>query len=136
MTAILTWGCAPPDCARAADIDTFFWGALIFLALFVSTFLLWKAIQGPGNRTPRSTVIAKKKAPKGTWDPEIPDPQISWDPEDLVDMYWGDEWSDMRGMNQSEQEEFLLAHGPHKLRKAIKERRKAREKAQKQSGSN
>ena len=126
-----------PDPDGLVDIpDTLFWGALIFLALFVSTFLLWKAIQGPGNRTPRSTVIAKKKAPKGTWDPEIPDPQISWDPEDLVDMYWGDEWSDMRGMNQSEQEEFLLAHGPHKLRKAIKERRKAREQAQeKQSDS-
>jgi len=39
-------------------------------------------------------------------------------------------------MNQSEQEEFLLAHGPHNLRTAIQERRKAREKAQKQSGSN
>jgi hypothetical protein len=52
MKAALTWVCLPPDCAGAAvetsaanydphafDIDTLFWGALIFLALFVSCFL-------------------------------------------------------------------------------------------------
>jgi len=55
MTATLTRICLPPDCARATvktgaatrndeyyhafDIDTLFWGALIFLALFVSCFL-------------------------------------------------------------------------------------------------
>jgi hypothetical protein len=36
-------------------------------------------------------------------------------------------------MNQREEEEFLLAYGPREVRKAMKERRKAREQAQKQS---
>ena len=35
------------------------------------------------------------------------------------------------GFRDREEEEFLLHHGPKKVRKAIKERRKAREKAQK-----
>jgi hypothetical protein len=34
-------------------------------------------------------------------------------------------------MNDKEQEEFLLLYGPKKVRKAIKERQKAREQAQK-----
>ena len=49
----------------------------------------------------------------------------------LVDQYRGDEWTDMAGFNEREEEEFLLIYGPRKVRKAIKERRKAREKAQK-----
>jgi hypothetical protein len=40
------------------------------------------------------------------------------------------EWS---YMNQQEQEEYLLIYGTRKQRKAIKERRKAREQAKKQS---
>jgi hypothetical protein len=36
-------------------------------------------------------------------------------------------------MNSEEQEEFLLIYGSRKQRKAIKERRKAREQAQKES---
>jgi hypothetical protein len=34
-------------------------------------------------------------------------------------------------MNDKEQEEFLLLYGPKKVRKAIKERQKVREQAQK-----
>jgi hypothetical protein len=37
----------------------------------------------------------------------------------------------MAGFSEREEEEFLLHHGPTKVRKAIKERRKAREQAQK-----
>jgi hypothetical protein len=39
----------------------------------------------------------------------------------------------MAGFSEREEEEFLLHHGPKKVRKAIKERRKAREQAQKRS---
>ena len=40
------------DDPHAVDIpDTLFWGALIFLALFVFCFLVWKALEGRGNRT-------------------------------------------------------------------------------------
>jgi len=37
----------------------------------------------------------------------------------------------MAGFSEREEEEFLLIHGPRKVRKAIKERRKAREQTQK-----
>jgi hypothetical protein len=40
------------------------------------------------------------------------------------------EWS---YMNEKEQEDWLLQYGPRKERKAIKEHRKAREQAKKQS---
>ena len=38
-------------------------------------------------------------------------------------------FSALAGMNEREKEEFLLLYGPRKVRKAIKERRKAREQA-------
>jgi hypothetical protein len=49
----------------------------------------------------------------------------------LADQYWHDENTDMAGFSDREEEEFLLIYGPRKVRKAIKERRKAREQAQK-----
>jgi hypothetical protein len=51
----------------------------------------------------------------------------------FADPEYGEKW--LRGeftfMNQSEQEELLLAFGTRKQRKAMKARRKAREQAQK-----
>jgi hypothetical protein len=38
---------------------------------------------------------------------------------------------DNRGFSEREEEEFLLTYGPRKVRKAIRERRNAREQAQK-----
>jgi hypothetical protein len=67
-----------------------------------------------------------------------PAPYYGQHPEDAEDpaFAWADKWymaesTDMAGMNQNEQEEWLLSFGSRKERKAIKERRKAREKAQK-----
>jgi len=51
----------------------------------------------------------------------------------LINQYRWDESTDMAGFSDREEEEFLLLYGPRKVRKAIKERRKARERAQKQS---
>jgi hypothetical protein len=48
----------------------------------------------------------------------------------LADQYSLDESTDMAGFSEREEEEFLLIYGPRKVRKAIKERRKAREQAQ------
>ncbi len=48
----------------------------------------------------------------------------------LVDQYRWDECTDMGGFSEREEEEFLLRFGPKKVRKAIKERRRAREQAQ------
>jgi hypothetical protein len=119
------------DDRHAADIDGFFWGALIFLALFVGLFLLWKAIDGRRNRTTLDRVAVKEdsKAPR---EPEVPDLEISWDPKDLFGEPWrGQEHLD--GMNQREQEEFLLAYGPRKVRRAIRERREQAQKHRSES---
>ena len=51
----------------------------------------------------------------------------------LVDQYRWDESTDMAGFSEREEEEFLLRYGPKEIRKAIKERRKAREEAQKEN---
>jgi hypothetical protein len=61
------------------------------------------------------------------------------DPDDpTVTALWaryGAEGSAMGGMNDREEEEFLLLYGPKKVRRAIKERR-AREQAQKRKAPN
>jgi hypothetical protein len=62
-------------------------------------------------------------------DPEYPDDPTfapSW-------ARFADEGSAMGGMNEREEEEFFLAFGTRKHRKAIKKRQKAREQAKKQS---
>jgi len=46
---------------------------------------------------------------------------------------FGGAFSALAGMNEREKEEFLLLYGPRKVRKTIKERRKAREQEQEQS---
>ena len=55
------------------------------------------------------------------------------DPEDdpLVDILFP---SGPGGFSKREEEEFLLIHGPRKVRKAIRERRNSREHAQKKQG--
>jgi hypothetical protein len=125
------------------DIDTLFWGALIFLALFVSCFLVWKAIEWLRNGTKPSapsranTSAAPKAAADAGTDlsplarrhmKDLEDhPRDPYDPS--VAPSWaryGDEGSAMAGMNEREEEEFFLAFGTRKHRNAIKERRKAR----------
>ena len=138
---------------HAFDIDTLFWGALIFLAVFVCSFLVWKAIEwlrnqkvsAPARGTTSVEADASPAADAGT-DLPLLEAEHTKDPEDPRNPYdptfaptwarYGDEGSAMAGMNEREEEEFFLAFGTRKHRKAIKERRKAREKAQKQSGSN
>jgi hypothetical protein len=136
-------------------ISTLYWGALIFLALFVSCLLAWKAIERLRNRRKFDDVAVEgghMKGPKAPGTPRIPGTpnrggrkaggqQPDWAVEDrafrrIFEEQWrGQEHTDMAGMNQREREEFLLAYGPRKVRKAIKERRKAGEQAQKPSNS-
>jgi hypothetical protein len=65
------------------------------------------------------------------------DDEDHWEPFDRanvwksVDQYRLDESTDMAGFSDREEEEFLLIYGPRDVRKAIRERRKAREQAQK-----
>jgi hypothetical protein len=43
----------------------------------------------------------------------------------LADKWFGSEWTVDGGMNEHEQEEYLLIYGTREERKAIQERRKA-----------
>jgi hypothetical protein len=102
------------------------WGVLIFLALFVSSLLAWKAVEWLRNRG-KSDAVAQEGG-----DPEIH--QKPWDQADSrtsPDLYFRGEWSEFGGMNQREQEEFFSTYGPRKVRKAMKKRREARAHAQK-----
>jgi flagellar biosynthesis/type III secretory pathway M-ring protein FliF/YscJ len=97
---------------------------LIFLALFVACFLAWKAVERLRNRG-KSDAVAQEDG-----DPETH--QMPWNQADYRrSQYFRGEWTEFGGMSEREQEEFSSAYAPHKERKAVKERRKAREQAQK-----
>jgi hypothetical protein len=160
MTATLPWICSPPDHVRAAieasarrrryygrdphifDIDTLFWGAVIFLALFLLCFLAWKVINGKREAT--NSVVWPRPRPtqstaEGITEPYVPgteSPVPQGFNAELGDGSSVSHMIDIPGFSELDEEEFLLANGPRKVRKAIKERRRAREQAQKkQPGS-
>jgi hypothetical protein len=97
-----------------------FLGALIFLALFVSCFLVWKAIEWLRDRRKGDGVAAE-----GEQKPYAPE---GFGREGFGAAVTDSHLTDMAGFSAREEEEFLLHHGPKQVRKAIKERRKAREK--------
>jgi len=100
---------------------------LIVIALFVSCVLAWKAIEWLRNRRKADGVAAEEEqkpfAPEG-FGRALP-PAAPGDGSRLSHL------TDMGSFSAREEEEFLLFHGPKQVRKAIKERRKAREQAQK-----
>jgi hypothetical protein len=96
---------------------------LIVLALLVSCFLAWKAIEWLRNRR-KCDGVAAEGEPK----PYAPE---GFGREGFGAAVTGSHRTDMAGFSEREEEEFLLHHGPKQIRKAIKERRKAREQAQK-----
>jgi hypothetical protein len=92
---------------HALDIpDTLFWGALIFLALFLC-FLAIKWL-----RKPTKMVVQPRAKP--AWEGEEPS---AAETGRLVRLLAGIS-------EQQEEEAFLLAYGTRKQRKAIKQRRK------------
>jgi hypothetical protein len=122
-------------------ISTLFWGALIFLALFVSCFLVWKAIERLRNGKKPSAPPRTQRRRQPQQAPILPplerrqmkDPA---DPANPYDSSFAPSWAryadeGMGGMNEREEEDFFLAFGTRKHRKAIKERRKAREQGRK-----
>jgi len=145
MTATLTWACLPADCVRAAvetiaerydndphalDIDDgLFCGTLVFLALFLSLFLAWKAIER--LRNPKVDDAAAKGGHRK--DPE--DPWVHSISRGLA----GHDGAALRQpppiagavMNQREQEEIFSA--AREARKEMQRRRTAREQAQKKT---
>jgi hypothetical protein len=110
------------------DISTLFWGALVFLALFVFCLFAWRVIDWLRNRRKSDGVPVDAGEPGDAWDQAISRPP--------GDQYYRDNYGGLGGlggMTQREQEELFSTHAPRKVRKAMKQRRKARERAQKQS---
>jgi hypothetical protein len=108
------------------EISTLVSGALIFLAVFVSCFLAWKAIEWVRNRRPFDPEAVEAGLPtdlEDPWEKAISRPS--------TDRYYGDEWGGLGSMNQREQEELFSIYAPRNVRKAMRRRRKAREQAQK-----
>ena len=127
-------------------ISTLFWGAVIFVALVAACLLVGKTIETPRNRrkfdgaggvnqqhvpaTPAEPTTAqsrpvtkpRRRMAELVGDDEVQGGHIK-DPEDdpLVNSL----------LDKRDEEEFLLIYGPPKVRKAIRERRNAREQAQK-----
>ena len=127
-------------------ISTLFWGAVIVVALVAACLLVRKAIETPRNRrkfdgaggvnqqhvpaTPAEPTTAqsrpvtkpRRRLAELVGDDEVQGGHIK-DPEDdpLVNSL----------LDKRDEEEFLLIYGPPKVRKAIRERRNAREQAQK-----
>ena len=127
-------------------ISTLFWGAVIFVALVAACLLVGKTIETPRNRrkfdgaggvnqqhvpaTPAEPTTAqsrpvtkpRRRLAELVGDDEVQGGHIK-DPEDdpLVNSL----------LDKRDEEEFLLIYGPPKVRKAIRERRNAREQAQK-----
>ena len=104
-------------------IEALFLVTLIVLAVFVSCVLAWKAIEWLRNRR-KCDGVAAEGEPK----PYAPE---GFGREGFGAAVTGSHRTDMAGFSEREEEEFLLHHGPKQIRKAIKERRKAREQAQK-----
>jgi hypothetical protein len=126
-------------------ISTLFWGAVIVVALVAACLLVGKTIETPRNRrkfdgaggvnqqhapaTPAEPTTAqsrpvtkpRRRLAELVGDDEVQGGHIK-DPEDdpLVN-----------SLLDKRDEEFLLIYGPPKVRKAIRERRNAREQAQK-----
>ena len=127
-------------------ISTLFWGAVIFVALVAACLVVGKTIETPRNRrkfdgaggvnqqhvpaTPAEPTTAqsrpvtkpRRRLAELVGDDEVEGGHIK-DPEDdpLVNSL----------LDKRDEEEFLLIYSPPKVRKAIRERRNAREQAQK-----
>ena len=127
-------------------ISTLFWGAVIVVALVAACLLVGKTIETPRNRrkfdgaggvnqqhvpatpaeptTAQSRPVTKphRRLAELVGDDEVEAGHIK-DPEDdpLVNSL----------LDKRDEEEFLLIYGPPKVRKAIRERRNAREQAPK-----
>ena len=112
------------------SIDTLFWGALIFLALFLSCFLAWKGIEWLRKRRKVDDAAAKgghRKDPEDPWVHSISRGLAGHDGAALRQP------PPIAGavMNQREQEEIFSA--AREARKEMQRRRTAREQAQKKT---
>jgi hypothetical protein len=100
----------------ALEVSTLFWGALIFLAVFVSCFFAWKAIEWLRNRRKFDEGAVKKGRAK--------DPRFA---HTLADIWHWDHRTGTAGITPRETDEVPPIDRTRKRRKAIKEPRKPHE---------
>jgi hypothetical protein len=93
--------------------DTLFWGALIFLALFMLCFLTTKWLRKP-------TKMVVQPHVKPAWEEEPMAEPSAAETAALVRILAGRS----EQLSEKQEEEFLLVYGTRKQRKAIKQRRK------------
>jgi hypothetical protein len=101
--------------------------ALIFLAIFLSCFALWKAFEWLRNRiaSHRGASPRQPEPPKDSWDRAISRP--AGDRNWVAPMGMSGEMGGLGGMTQREQEILFSTYGPRKVRKEMKQRLRARE---------
>lgn len=113
-------------------ISTLFWGALVFLALFVSCLLVWKAIERLRNNLRKFDGApadeGHPKDPKDPWDQAISRPPAD---HNWVEGLGGGDLGGLGSMSQREQEDLFSTYAPRRVRKEMQRRRTAREQAQK-----
>jgi hypothetical protein len=116
-------------------VSTLFWGALVFLALFVSCFLVWKAIERLRNNLRKFDSEAvdegHPKDPKDPWGQAISRPLADYHSSPGLGGGVEHELGGLGNMSQREQEELFSTYAPRRVRKEMQRRRTAREQAQK-----
>jgi hypothetical protein len=104
------------DYEAVSDFSNLFWGVVIVLAVFVSCFFAWKAIERVRTWRRLDGVAVEAE--------HIKDPRFAGS---LADIWHHDRRT---GMSREVTDESLLMYGTRKQRKGAKERLKAREQAQ------
>jgi hypothetical protein len=125
-----TYAARPLGAGGNVSISELFWGALVFVALFVCCLLAWKAIQWLRNRMQFNGAAAgagDKKDNENPWDNAISRPSADY----FSSVPLSSSWGGFAGMTQREQEELFSTHAPRDVRKAMRASRKAREQTQK-----
>ena len=116
-------------------ISTLFWGASVFLALFVSCFLVWKAIERLRNNLRKFDGAAvdeeHPKDPKDPWDQAISRPPADYHSSPGLGGGGDNKFGGLGSMSQREQKELFSTYAPRRVRKEMRRRRTAREQAQK-----
>jgi hypothetical protein len=111
----------------AFAIGYMFWGTLIFLAIFVACFFAHKALRALLDRRTVGSQTEHDIAPEIAGD-SWADKAISRPSADRNHAaFFGGDTGGMESMSEREQELLFSTYAPRKVRKAMKERRKARE---------
>jgi hypothetical protein len=112
-------------------ISNLAWGAVTFVAFVALLLLARKAIGRLRGKLGKSDVPAvedeRPQQPKDSWDNAISRPPAD---HNWVEGLGSCDLGGLEGMTQREQEDLFATHAPRKVRKAMKQRQRAREQRQ------